>query len=66
MKSLGKEKNIFLDEKVVTLKEFVKLYENNSITIKNSKILPPQLGEPGFGKIKVTFLTKVFEGVVKP
>ncbi len=38
---------------IISTEEYIKLYENDRASIGDSLIIPPKLGEPGFGKILI-------------
>ncbi len=65
MDKILKVKNLFIDERVVSAKEYARMYETDKSVIRQTKIIPPKLGESGFGKIKVTLTATVFDNVVK-
>ncbi len=47
-------------EQDLTPAEFIELIRTNRDVIRSSKIIPPKLGEKGFGKIRVTRKTPVY------
>ena len=38
---------------IISSEEYIKLYENDRASIGDSVIIPPKIGEPGFGKILI-------------
>jgi hypothetical protein len=42
-----------LNSEVVDPKEFIRIFNEERDTIKRAEIIPPKLGEKGFGKIRV-------------
>ncbi len=39
----------------LTPREFLELYKAAAGVIKETKVIPPKLGEPGFGRIRVRY-----------
>ena len=44
-----------VDKELLTPEEYLKLREKDSISIKQTRIVPARLGDNGFGKIEVTY-----------
>ncbi len=45
----------------ITPRKFVKIYEKNKNSIQSVKIIPPKLGEKGFGKIEIKRKTSTYK-----
>lgn len=50
-----------VSRKVLSLKAFVTLDEESKANIKATKIVPPRVGAPGFGRIEVEWKSPVYE-----
>lgn len=40
---------------IISSEEYIKLYENDRASIGDTVIIPPKIGEPGFGKILIDY-----------
>lgn len=40
---------------IISTEEYIKLYENDRASIGETVIIPPKIGEPGFGKILIDY-----------
>jgi hypothetical protein len=46
----------------MTPDEFVRRYSEESPKISRVEVVPPRLGEPGFGKLRVIYRDRVYAG----
>jgi len=45
---------------VVTLEEYIKIYNENSVNILSVRIIPPRIGSNNFGKILIEWKNPVY------